>query len=460
MQSLFNTRFNWKFFSITIVLIMLIFPTLDWFMYIAIAISLHQLMLLFESIGSIIPIRYLFGSFMCLQLFLGPTFAYCGLDDYQRGFLKMQIPAGDYFLYTIPAVTMFILGLHYNCGNLKGEVLNIKGIFQFFKHNKTVPYIFIGVGFATSLFVVFFPNTFTFVFVLLSNFKFIGLFIIILGRKKLEPIVILIVFGSIVISSLKNAMFHDLITWIIFLGATLAIKYKPSYKIKLIVTSAFVALALFIQLLKGEYRTATWEQGSEGNIETLSKSFKLTEEKSGGFSWENIAKSNVRINQGFIITNIMNTVPSKVPFEYGNELLIILESAFLPRILAPNKLNAGDRFIFMKYSGIPLAPGTSMGLSSIGDAYINFGMFGGAIFMFFYGLFINFVLKKINEFSFYFPVLLLFTPLIFYYPIRPDCELQTILGHIVKSCFLLFVIFQIWKANFRKPMFYTLQNNS
>lgn len=459
MQSLLNVKFSWHFFAITLVLIMLTFPTLDWFMYIGIAISLHQFMLLFESIGSIVPIRYLFGSFMCLQFFLGPTFAYCGLDDYQRGFLKMQIPAVEYFSYAIPAVTMFILGLHYN-SVLQGEVVDLKGTRQFVKVNKTIPYIFIGIGFVANFGEIFFSNTFTFIFVLLSNFKFVGLFLIILGRKKLDPLIILIVFGSIVISSLRNAMFHDLITWIIFLGAVLAIKYKPSKKIKLIVSSAFITLALFIQLLKGEYRTATWEQGSEGNIETLSKSFQLTEEKSGGFSWENIAKSNVRINQGFIITNIMNTVPSRVPFENGKELLIILESAFLPRILAPNKLNAGDRFIFMKYSGIPLAPGTSMGLSSVGDAYINFGIFGGSIFMLFYGLFINFILKKLNEYSYFFPVLLLFTPLIFYYPIRPDCELQTILGHIVKSCFLLFVIFQIWKVKFRRILSISYPNNS
>jgi hypothetical protein len=75
----------------------------------------------------------------------------------------------------------------------------------------------------------------------------------------------------------------------------------------------------------------------------------------------------------------MITVPDKVAFEYGTELFQILEAAFLPRIIAPNKLNAGDRFIFMKYSGIPLLVGTSMGLSSIGDAYINFGIFHSRI---------------------------------------------------------------------------------
>jgi hypothetical protein len=122
-----------------------------------------------------------------------------------------------------------------------------------------------------------------------------------------------------------------------------------------------------------------------------------------------------------------------VPFENGKEMMRILEAAFLPRIIAPNKLNAGDREIFMKYTGLGLRKGTSMGLSSVGDAYINFGVIGGSIFMFFLGLAFSEVLNAFEKYSKQFPFLLLFTPLVFYYPIRPDCELQTTLGHLVKS---------------------------
>jgi hypothetical protein len=122
----------------------------------------------------------------------------------------------------------------------------------------------------------------------------------------------------------------------------------------------------------------------------------------------------------------------------------------LPRIIAPNKLNAGDRTIFMKYSGMHLRPGTSMGLSSLGDAYVNFGIIGGAIFMFFLGLVYSETLNAFNNFSKYYPFLILFTPLIFYYPIRPDCELQTALGHLVKSCMLIYFIVIFWKKDFKK----------
>jgi hypothetical protein len=107
----------------------------------------------------------------------------------------------------------------------------------------------------------------------------------------------------------------------------------------------------------------------------------------------------------------------------------------------------------MKYSGIPVAGGTSMALSSLGDAYINYGIFGGSIFMFFYGMLFSFFLKLFNNKSKEFPIAILLATVVFYYPIRPDCELQTILGHLFKSTIIIFVILSIWKYNFKISTF-------
>jgi hypothetical protein len=293
----------------------------------------------------------------------------------------------------------------------------------------------------------YFAAVFGFVFYLLSSFKFIGAFMLLLGTRKLKPMVLVLVFGSVISSSILTAMFHDLLTWLIMLGAILAIKYKPQVALKAGVAFGFLVLALVIQQLKGAYRQEAWF-GSGGSLDAFEKVYDKQQEDKGFFSKESLAKSNIRINQGFIITNILRTVPDRVPYENGKELLQILEAAFLPRFLAPNKLNAGDRMIFMKYTGMYLHPGTSMALSSPGDAYINFGTLGGSIMMFFLGFLFSETLIGFHKFSRYYPVLLLFTPMVFYYPMRPDCELQTSLGHLVKSCFLIFMIIQIWKHRF------------
>jgi len=448
MESLFNTRFNWNVFLIIAILIYLFFPGLSWYSYLAILISIHQFFLLFFSIDHVLPIRYLFGTLMCLQMFIGPVLAYNGVDDYQYFMYTMKVPEAVYFSYVIPAVSCFIIGLHFTAGKLKGEMLNVNALHAFTNARPDLPFWLIGIGFVASMIAGFFSSDLAFVFYLLGNFKYIGAFLLVLSGKQLKTIALVIVYGSIVLSSLGGGMFHDLLTWLMMIGAVLAIKYKPGINTKAIAGGLFIFLAILIQQVKGTYRDATAE-GQEAGVETFQKVVEEGREANTLFSFKSLAISTVRINQGFIITNIMTQVPAKVPFANGTELGIILEAAILPRILAPNKLNAGDRALFTKYSGMGLRRGTSMGLSSVGDAYINFGIVGGCLFMFCLGFLYNTVLKLFDKYGKEFPVLLLFVPLVFYYPIRPDCELQTILGHLVKSCFLIFVIFFIWKKQFR-----------
>ncbi len=146
----------------------------------------------------------------------------------------------------------------------------------------------------------------------------------------------ILVFGSIVVSSLGEAMFHDLLTWMIMLGAVLAIKFKPGITLKTAVAFGFILLVVIIQQLKGDYRKTVQAQG--GGVGSFEQVYDSRVEQNSLFNFQSLAASNTRINQGFIVTNIMYTVPDKVPFEDGKELWKIIEAAFLPRILAPNKL--------------------------------------------------------------------------------------------------------------------------
>lgn len=422
---------------------------MGWLSLVAIMIALYQFIILFNSISTIIPTRHLLGSFMCVQFFIGPVLAYNGLDEYQYFMYKMRISEAAYFQYALPAVTLFIIGLHINSGKYQGEVVDLKQIEAFVKKNKKIPYLFIIIGLFSSIVGTYFSNDLAFVFYLLGSLKFIGLFLFIIGTKRLQVLPLIVVIGSIISSSFGNGMFHDLLTWIIYSASIFAIKYKFDFKIKLIGLSTFIVFAVVLQVLKGNYRAVTGVEKEKAGVETFAEIYQKENEKKGVFSFENLATSNVRINQGFIITNIMTNVPDKVEHANGSEMYQILEAAILPRILAPNKLNAGDRTIFVKYSGIPLTEGTSMGLSSLGDAYINFGIAGGIVFMFLFGAFYSYVLNVFQKNARQFPILILFTAMVFYYPIRPDCELQTILGHLFKSCFLIFMMIQTWKHTFK-----------
>jgi len=434
--------------ALFLITLSVLFFQMSWWSLLALTFSTYQFYLLFESFGKVIPIRNLLGSFMCLQMLIGPALAYNGLDQYQVGHFRMQVTEADYFFYVLPAVVLFVLGLNIRAGNYEGEKVDFDKLDQYISNHKTLPYIFIAVGFVATYLSQWTGPGLTFLLYLIGGLKFIGLFLIILTKKQLNYFTTILVYGSVIISSITSAMFHDLLTWGIFLIAVFCLKYNPTRGIKLFGLMIFVFLSVFIQLIKGDYREVTWRYDKEGDFETLGETVQQQVTNQELFALERIAQNNIRINQGAIISNIMKYIPDKKPFAEGSELLDVVESAFLPRIVSENKINAGDRDFFMKWSGMIIGRGASMGLSSVGDAYINFGVFGGMIFMFLYGLFFNEVLLFLSRKTSYYPILMIITPLIFYYPIRADGELHTLLGHLVKSCFLIFVLIQFWKSFF------------
>ncbi len=450
LGTLFTKKFNWGGYVLALLVIRVVFLDLSFISFLAVMIALYQFLLLFDSIGTLIPTRHLLGFFMCVQYFVGPVLAYNGLDQYQYFQYRMKIPETEYFSYAMPAVLFFILGVHSIASKDEVEKVSEVNIAKFYLKNPLMPYYLIGIGFLSSVISSFFSADLAFVFYLLGGLKFIGLFILILGSQQFNLLSMILVIGSIISSSFNEGMFHDLLTWLIYTIAVFAIRFRFNILIKVIGIISLILLVTIIQVLKGSFRDELKNRAEDSGTETFLEVYRQQEQTTGVLNFENLAQSNVRINQGFIITHIMDRVPNIIPFQQGEEMYLILEAAILPRVLAPNKLNAGDQQLFVKYSGIKLTKGTSMGLSSLGDAYINFGKFGGVVFMYFLGLLYSKVLDVFYRKSFDFPMLSLFVPLVFYFPIRPDCELQTLLGHLVKSIFLVWVIFLVFGKYFRQ----------
>ena len=273
LGNLINVKINWAVFFGFALFLFLLFPGLSWYSYVALVISFHQFLLVFFSIGHVIPVRFMFGFLMCLQMLVGPTFAYNGLDKYQLPQEMMQLPQEVYFSYVIPAVLAFIIGLHITSKRLEGETFDSRSIRLFVERYPNLPYFFIGIGFIASIVAGFFGSELAFVFYLFGGFKFIGAFLIIVGNRQLKILPLILVYGSIIISSFVSAMFHDLIIWLIFLAAFFAIKYKPSILVKSVFTFSFIITAVIIQLTKSDYRTAIGEKGQETGIETFSRAY-------------------------------------------------------------------------------------------------------------------------------------------------------------------------------------------
>jgi hypothetical protein len=167
---------------------------------------------------------------------------------------------------------------------------------------------------------------------------------------------------------------------------------------------------------------------------------------------EYMAEMNTRLNQGWIISAIIDNVPQNEPYANGETIVEALSASFVPRFLAPEKKIAGGRENFERFTGLPLGQNTSMGTSVIGEAYANFGAFGSWVFMFFWGLFLAGIFNLLVRYGKKEPLIYVFLPLIFLQVVKAETELYVVLNHFLKSIVLVFVLLWFFKRYLRWKM--------
>ena len=203
----------------------------------------------------------------------------------------------------------------------------------------------------------------------------------------------------------------------------------------------FLFLIVSIQTIKHSFREAL----SEGTGKGVSLFTDLVQEKviesDYVTSETNLSAMVTRINQGWIIARIMSWTPSHEPFAEGETILEALKDALLPRFLFPNKVKAGGRTYFTRFTGKDISDNTSMGLSLIGEAYANFGIGGGVFFMFLIGLFYNLFIVKIYQIAKKHPAIIFFIPLLFLQVVKAETDFSVIINHLFKASMTVFMIF-------------------
>lgn len=402
-----------------------------------------ELFYLLHSLGKTIPIRSFFCVLYGLNFLASPALMYNGFEELQPLAYAMKVPEDIYFAYALPAFLFFRIGLFIKSNQHQGEWVDSKKI-------AAIDNIFgiaiqcIVVGFFSSLISPFIPGGTNFIFYLLAQLKFFGLFLLIFSGQSLKNYWLIIIYGSIVISSFLGGMFHDLMIWFVYIGAVYCIKLKPITLLKVSGLVVFIIFAIFIQSIKAGWREKTWDENQSASIELLGDvSSDISKSNGGYFSKENLGPQLSRINQGWILASTMNNVPASVPFANGGVLKSYLIAVFVPKFLAPDKLGFGDTQTFNTYSGHTISGGTSMSLGSMADGYLNFGINGGIIFMFFFGLIFNLILKYLGKKSIQYPYLPLLSVILFTYPIRPDVNLSIVIGFVFKALIFVYLVYRV-----------------
>ncbi len=361
----------------------------------------------------------------------------------------MYVEEEVYMSFVVPGVILFYLGLKLlkNKLDLDGITASIaRNRSLVLKHAKVILWIGLGSFFLSRSLRI--PQI-AFILYLANSLMYIAVahYMYLYPKQKFKIFFTTLVF--MLVLSLQSGFFHDLIILASFLSFFLFYAHTSYIRKLSLISIGFISLYT-IQLVKGEYRAIIWE--SRGEVSVFSAFYSVLEKEffpEPSFNTINLNKNeeeeeqsniNTRLNQGWIISKVMENVPKNQPYLHGETVVEAIESSILPRFLFPNKKGAEQALInFRKISGIDLNKGTSMGLSVIAEFYANYGVLGAWIAMLLYGLIlaliIKFILVILGSNS---PLILLWFVLFFFQVVKAETELIKITNHLFKA--ILFFI--------------------
>ncbi|HAN78508.1 MAG TPA: hypothetical protein DCQ31_12460 [Bacteroidales bacterium] len=396
----------------------------------------------YHNIGKAIEIRDIMALIAIMQWIIGPILTYTFYPD--NKFYYMSVEQEIYMRFTFWATFGFVFGLYlpFWKSKMSAEFI-ITQVKATISQHPFLDILLIIAGMFFYLIEKVSPGGLKFFFVLLGGMRFIGLYFLLVGNRKNKIIWLALVLGWLLISAISQGMFHDLILWISFLIMITALIVQYTQRQKALIFITFIFSILIIQTIKHEFRSESSTVTDTGSKATIF--LKLTRDKLT--NPENILSDNYldasinRLNQGWIVSRIMAWTPNFEPFADGETIWRGLESALLPRFLAPDKEIAGGRTYFKRFTGRNINASTSMGLSPLGEAYANFGINGGILFMLLLGLFYNYYLYQVFRLTEFYPTLIIWIPLLFLQVIKAETDFAVVINHLSKASITVWIIF-------------------
>lgn len=358
----------------------------------------------------------------------------------------MKLASDDYFSLAFPGFILFAIGMLIIPTRIfKPDFREISKSTLLNEHFLVRMTMF---GFVCNLATNIFPKELGFFIYLLSLVRFVGVFALFASNPRKYRWIILLVLGFEIFIGFRNALFHDAIMWVIFYGLFHLYVNKPNLSSRIIGAVTLILFVLLIQAFKSDYRNRVWLGGEDASMETISDVglSKANFEILAGE--DNLLGTLNRGNQAWIFASTVVNMDRTKNFQGMNNVNLYLESALLPRFLAPNKITAGNRFIFNEFSGHELQAGTSMGLGIFADGYVAYGKEGVYIFTFVLGLLFSLTFKLVEGWAKISPFFVLLILPILNYAVRPDCELQTTINHLTKSVVVFGVLVHLTKFRF------------
>ena len=427
----------------------------NWYAPLVYVINIIALLMVLEKLGRGIVLREIIALHSCFICLLMPLVGYL-VYNYENAlaritFRYMPVPQDVYFNYALPAVAGFSLFLCWPISGkkssdydlpLKRLIENVKGVL--IGNQRYGIYLMIA-GVVISVFVQSLPTSLQYVFTLFYFSAFAGSMYVFFAAPFRFKKLILISFGLFILAaSLRNGMF----TIIAYMGMTMFSFFFLGRRIamwkKLLAFTVAVFLITLIQSIKPEYRQMLKKNYEANKVDVFTDLIaKRLTNMDEYITADAFFQMHYRANQGYNMGLVMRRFPGMVPHDNGARLLVVIASAFVPRVLWPDKPEAGGVASMKYYAGIKIA-GFSTNVGPLGEAYGSFGVTGGILFMMGLGLFIRFAYSRVFVIAKKLPLIVLWIPVLFY-QITYSAENDTlqILNSLVKSSFFIFMLYKL-----------------
>jgi hypothetical protein len=389
---------------------------------------------LWGSFGKDIGMCELAGAIGSMQWLVGAIFSYSMRIDHYR--YQMHVESDVYFSYAVPGTAMFIMAMMLPVAfstNTTSHRVSIEEI-----PNNVCWGILLGgmVAYLLPSFVG--VGSLGFIFYILGNLRFTGAILFMFKRGKLSWVVPISVLAMAGVSARNSGMFHDALLWAAMMAIYFFLRRPTRGFEKLAAVAGGLALALTIQFVKAELREFVWHGQSDVSFSQLAYEEIITNQAYA--DEDELDGIVIRLNQGWIISQIMQNIPDVMPFVDGESVRKAAESALLPRFLAPDKQGAGGRENFELFTGFEIGRHTSMGISLLGESYGNYGRVGGCVMMFVFGLALRLTMMFFHKTMFAMPLMFFFIPAIMLQVVKAETDLVTVLNFITKSSGLCLIL--------------------
>jgi hypothetical protein len=363
----------------------------------------------------------------------------------------MLVSSDDYFSFVVPGMLLLILGLRLPLTRLKYRdkpqqyMINVR---EQLEKKPNLGLILIGIGAVGGFVNPFVPSAIGQVFFLLGHLTYVGVFYVIYSPNKRKRLTIALVITLMLAQSIISGMFGEMVFILILSAILLVLGTNIKFQTKFLLAIFGMFFIILIQSIKGDYRLYSWKQGGGADpayfvelvVERIADPSNVLDDRK-------MFTAATRMNQGWLVATTMYKVPDKHPFANGETIWQSVLASFVPRFAWPDKPESGGKANLWRFWGVKLK-GYSTNIGPVGEAYGNFGVLGGAIYMFFYGLFFNLILSRILKLSETRPTLILWLPYLFLYTVNVETDLVTTMNSIVKGVFFVWVMYKGFKSLF------------